>query len=907
MIESRVQEGIMILKIFYNSIWFCLIAIFHLPANALCQEVTIRGYVKNDLDEALPSVSVTLVDTDTSIIAFAITNQQGEYQLTIPGNQRSSQLWVAVSCLGYKKQRKQLTRSNLEYNFTLSEDPIDLSEVTVIDKPAIERMGDTLRYEVESFANPEDRSIGDVLRRMPGIDVDADGTIYHNGKRIDNLYIHGDDVMNGRYGLASKAIRKEMIASVDVMKRHQPLKVLKEKTLSDKTAMNLVLKDENSLQLSTKASLGVGSPEQLNASVTPILLSRRIKMVNTLGFNNSGVDYRNEFKQLGSSNFISSIQNERGEISLSQGTTGPPDLPVSNYYFNRSAIVNLNNVYNTKKELQFKANIQGFIDKNELNYGSRIENYLANGTVTYRELQSFSNKPLLLNTSFNLMINRERNFFNNNTKINFNKETGNSLMGFNDDSFAQSLGKTLSEVSNDMNWIPAIPGKGIAEIRWLISRTLDKQLLNVGEGYYSAIGDQEGYYDNVLQQLRAPTLFSNAYIAYRIPGKVYNQQYKVGYTTETQELTTSLDFFNDGQSSPYQGDAGNDLTWNRRNILLSAEYQIKHGKLRSTIHLPVAFQRIHYYQSEYGLNSKNNDLLFNPSVDISYDFDPERYLSAGYRFSNIMGNITDIYRGAILQNYRLLQANDTGLQKRNVHSYDISFNFEKSISMLFANVGVSYDKIGSNTVLSTNIADNIQRTVVLPQKNTRNNIALNAGLSKYLFALKSTVSLKTRLNLSRYDQLINDELLSFRSNGLYLNTAISKEVAKVFNFTYELDSWWNVSKSEEGKALNGPLTNSIFSMDQHLTLVVTNQQPLLFEINGRHSYNHQSGQEAHYYFMDAKISYHNKKHGYDLSLDITNLFNVKHYTRYSVDANMLFWNQYDIRGRMAILRIDYFF
>src|SRR5690606_39876709 len=125
----------MILKIFYNSIWFCLIAIFHLPANALCQEVTIRGYVKNDMDEALPAVSFTMVDTDTSIIAFAITNQQGEYQLTIPGNQRSSQLWVAVSCLGYKKQRKQLTRSNLEYNFTLSEDPIDLSEVTVIDKP----------------------------------------------------------------------------------------------------------------------------------------------------------------------------------------------------------------------------------------------------------------------------------------------------------------------------------------------------------------------------------------------------------------------------------------------------------------------------------------------------------------------------------------------------------------------------------------------------------------------------------------------------------------------------------------------------------------------------------------------------------------------------------------------------
>ena len=107
-------------------------------------------------------------------------------------------------------------------------------------KPAIISKGDTLSYPVKAFSREEDLSIGDVLQRMPGITVDDDGKIYYNNKAIANLYTDGDNLMDGRYGLATKVITKDMIQSVDVIQHHQPIEALKGKISSDNVAINLV-------------------------------------------------------------------------------------------------------------------------------------------------------------------------------------------------------------------------------------------------------------------------------------------------------------------------------------------------------------------------------------------------------------------------------------------------------------------------------------------------------------------------------------------------------------------------------------------------------------------------------------------------------------------------------------------
>lgn len=61
----------------------------------------------------------------------------------------------------------------------------------------IREAGDTLIYTVSAFADVQDKTIGDVLQKMPGIDVSATGKISYNGVSINKFYIEGRDLLEG--------------------------------------------------------------------------------------------------------------------------------------------------------------------------------------------------------------------------------------------------------------------------------------------------------------------------------------------------------------------------------------------------------------------------------------------------------------------------------------------------------------------------------------------------------------------------------------------------------------------------------------------------------------------------------------------------------------------------------------
>ena len=414
------------------------ILIFHYQSLKAQEPDTIKGVIRNTLHEKLPFATVTLVNDSATVLSYAISDRNGEYRLLTPLGFENSKLWIEANIIGYLNKKISFSMKIHNYDFDLSRDDTALEDVMVKSQIPIKKIGDTLRYAVESFADIHDRSIGDVLRRMPGISIADDGTIYHNGKKIQNLYIQGDDLMSGRYGLATKAIRKEMIESVDIINNFQPIKVLKDKITSNATALNLILKDVNNLKIATNAELGLGLPKLYNLSITPIILNNKIKSISTFGLNNNGVDYSDFGKKLGTSNLINDISNKAPSIDLSLGTVSNPDLPLSTYYLNQSQTANVNLLFNSKSGIQYKTNLQLFHDKNHLNYLGNSNVYLMDDTISYIEQQSVTNIPLLINGDFNIQLNKKSFFLNNTTSFSLNKETNTGFMLSNEENFDQS-------------------------------------------------------------------------------------------------------------------------------------------------------------------------------------------------------------------------------------------------------------------------------------------------------------------------------------------------------------------------------------------------------------------------------------------------------------------------------------
>ena len=178
------------------------------------------GVVLDGADRApLPGASVVVKGPDNKIKKFATSNAEGRFSLTVPGVVGCR---LEVSLMSYRRQSFPLDSVSLPLTVLMEPGAIELREVAV-KADRIREQGDTVTYNVGSFAQQADRSIGDVLKRMPGIDVSKSGKISYQGEDINKFYIEGSDLLGGKYGVATNGIGHEDVGAVEVLENHQPL------------------------------------------------------------------------------------------------------------------------------------------------------------------------------------------------------------------------------------------------------------------------------------------------------------------------------------------------------------------------------------------------------------------------------------------------------------------------------------------------------------------------------------------------------------------------------------------------------------------------------------------------------------------------------------------------------------
>lgn len=87
-----------------------------------------------------------------------------------------------------------------------------------------------------------DRTIEDIIRKIPGIQIDDSGGISYDGLSINHFYIEDMDLMGKNYTVASRSINPDDISTVSVYERHQDKRVLQGKQEAEKASLNLKLK-----------------------------------------------------------------------------------------------------------------------------------------------------------------------------------------------------------------------------------------------------------------------------------------------------------------------------------------------------------------------------------------------------------------------------------------------------------------------------------------------------------------------------------------------------------------------------------------------------------------------------------------------------------------------------------------
>lgn len=226
-----------------------------LVAAHVVAQVDVSGIVfDKDDNEPLAGASVIIKGVDGKIKKFATSKADGSFSLTM---QSVVGCRLEVAMMSFAKQSLPLDSVSLPVKVYLQPGTTLLKEVTV-KADRIREQGDTVTYSVGTFAQKQDRSIGDVLARMPGINVEKSGKIQYQGEDINKFYIEGSDLLGGKYGIATNGINHEDVGAVEVMENHQPMQVLSGISFSDKAAINLKLKNKAKATWSVHGDAGGG-------------------------------------------------------------------------------------------------------------------------------------------------------------------------------------------------------------------------------------------------------------------------------------------------------------------------------------------------------------------------------------------------------------------------------------------------------------------------------------------------------------------------------------------------------------------------------------------------------------------------------------------------------------------------
>ena len=194
-----------------------LLMLMPFVAVAVMAQRNVTGIVvESETDEALPQATVKLMRTDSTLVKGALTGLDGKFTLKAPS---AGRFIVQVTCVGFKPYTKRINVSG-EKNvpmgtIAMSPDAIMLKGATVTGQAAkVTLKADTFVYNASAYRTPEGSVVEELVKRLPGAQVDDDGKITINGKEVKKIMVDGKEFMTGDTKTAMKNLPTSIIERV---------------------------------------------------------------------------------------------------------------------------------------------------------------------------------------------------------------------------------------------------------------------------------------------------------------------------------------------------------------------------------------------------------------------------------------------------------------------------------------------------------------------------------------------------------------------------------------------------------------------------------------------------------------------------------------------------------------------
>ena len=839
---------------------------------ALAQAKVSGTVIDRDSNEPLTGALVIIKGADGKIKKFASSKSDGGFSINMPSVNGCR---LEVTMMSFAKQSIPLDSVSFPLTVYMEPGTTLLKEVTV-KADRIREQGDTVTYNVGSFAQQQDRSIGDVLKRMPGIDVANNGKIQYQGEDINKFYIEGSDLLGGKYGIATNGISHEDVGAVEVMENHQPMQVLSGISFSDKAAINLKLKNKAKATWTFHGDAGGGwswQPEGAiwDGELFAMAVMPGFQNITTLRTNNTGENLASS-----STDFFA----DRRQTGLSQyigiGLPGVPSLSDKRTLFNRSFLVSTNSLWKLKNG-EFKANIDYSFNRVIADASNITTYFLNDGNRIITENRNGTEHSHSLSGKFIYELNQKTAFINNTLQTNINWDDV-SLTTTGSIPNGQSAKLPDYYVSNKFKMIKCFKGKHLVTFQSVNEWESLPQTLNLDmndEKFHQQISDHAFY-----------THESVAY-AFNIKGVTLSLEGGIkGYIRSMDSQLPEL-------PEELPGLTENVVNTNYLTVYATPKFEYRVRRVNLSLNLPISYA---HYSFDKAI-ANHDEVYFSPSL--SFNWKPNNRLSGTLRggLGRSPMNLNLIHPGLIMTNYRTLKTGVNEFYNTSSQNVSASVSYKHTRHGLFANGMVMHSWSHIPYTMAQQLYGNYVVYSYANAKNDGKTLMAMGNIGKTLDFMRGSCNVNGSFSRSESHLISQQQSVNSVSTGWSVGGKINGNPCRWFSFDYRIEY------SDSRLTMNGMSESWLSTLENELSLTFIPHKKWQWTVSGEHYRNELT---EHNYknivMLDTKLTFQlNKK--IEFAASLTNILNKRSYNYTTYSQLSSFESQRQLRGRQLLFSI----
>ncbi len=870
---------------------------------ASAQVTNLTGSVTDSLMNPLAYVTIiaTPIDVNESI-QFTATKVNGKFNLELLKDTPYS---ISVSLLGFKKYDFDFTptRDTIK-KFQLVEDVTQLDEVVVEFELPISIKKDTIIYNVDSFVTGEERKLKDVLNKLPGIEVDENGTVTSQGKKITHVMVEDKSFFGGSSKLATDNIPANAVDNIEIIDDYNEVSFLKGMTNNDNIALNIMLKKGKKNFLFGDIRAGKGNASFYEGNTNLFYYSPNLSLNFIGGFNNTG---KSAFNSRDYQNFTggpSTIFNPR-DVAEEQDIIEA--VEVTDVISSESKVGALNIV----KAINDKVEFSSYLIYSSLRNKTLLETnneYILPDSTFFENLSNNGNtdkKQGLGSIKFKYLPNKSEqwsiDFLTKGIKNNFETallstidSTEQSFKSF-DDSDAVNLNGNLEwhkKISNQhaTSFNSNIEyDENFSDVLWNTNRLILSGLvpLSISNNYTIALLRKEKKTNINFIGKHYWSIDKSNLLHITIGYKYRNHDF---LTNDSQILDREIinNFENEG--------FGNNVDFKWNDFYSGIYFNSRMGEFEFQ---PSVFLHNFSWSVSQTSSIHKNKWVFLPELSIRRRSNSTGgLLRLDSSLKSSFSDINDLTNNFYLQSYNSVKIGDENLENELSHHTSFTYSRSSLLRGLYI-LGVVNYVYRINGITSSVITQNQDR--ILSPIRLR---APNQSFNGTIILKKSTENLKygltTNFNASKSSQQIN------RVNQKYKNITGSYKIsAKTINQRYPvIELGFEQSVGNYGTDIS---TFNFVTQEPFVSLDYDFLKKFVFSFDYKYfNYvNKTANINNNFSLSNASFAYVPKDSPWNLELSIQNLFDIKFKNENSFDVFIVSDQNTFILPRIAILSLTY--